>query len=281
MTRVGNLKVVAVAGGGTLFFHAGGARHLPRRVRRADAAVPVIYQETLRALPRAHDRGVRGLRAGPPSRRFSSPGRSGPPGSTAGDLRRAAPRTRGDGPVHDGPRGGGLIAARFVQACPPAIAASSLGAALVDVRPGRAQLVNAIMPLIGMAVGALGTSALVQYAPASAPSRLRDPGGGVRRAGRPPLADARDRGAPHGSAAGPEAPRRGPAAGPDGRWPRSRRPTSRPGCSAASTSPSSPRWWSPRRQPDTVDERRHGRGPDGRGRLRGRPAARPGTRQPT
>jgi MFS family permease len=65
--------------------------------------------------------------------------------------------------VSDG--AGHLIAARIVQGIATGIAASSLGAALVDVDRARGQLVNSLAPLLGMAVGALGTSILVQYAP--------------------------------------------------------------------------------------------------------------------
>ncbi|MFE1599568.1 MFS transporter [Methylobacterium sp. ID0610] len=60
---------------------------------------------------------------------------------------------------------GWLFAARLVQGFATGIAASSLGAALVDIDRGRGQLVNALAPLLGMAMGALGTSALVQYGP--------------------------------------------------------------------------------------------------------------------
>ncbi|MBP1183543.1 MFS transporter [Methylobacterium sp. PvR107] len=65
--------------------------------------------------------------------------------------------------VSDG--AGHLLAARTVQGIATGIAASSLGAALVDVDRARGQLVNSLAPLLGMAVGALGTSILVQYAP--------------------------------------------------------------------------------------------------------------------
>lgn len=60
---------------------------------------------------------------------------------------------------------GWLIAARFIQGVATGVAASSLGAALIDVDRVRGQFVNAVMPLLGMGVGALGTSALVQYGP--------------------------------------------------------------------------------------------------------------------
>jgi MFS family permease len=59
----------------------------------------------------------------------------------------------------------GLLLARIVQGIATGIAAASIGAALVDVDRVRGQLVNSLAPLLGMAVGALGTSALVQFAP--------------------------------------------------------------------------------------------------------------------
>lgn len=58
-----------------------------------------------------------------------------------------------------------LIAARIVQGLATGAAASSIGAALIDVDPVRGSVTNSIAPLAGMAVGAMGTSALVQYAP--------------------------------------------------------------------------------------------------------------------
>ncbi|MET7243897.1 MFS transporter [Methylobacterium sp. EM32] len=60
---------------------------------------------------------------------------------------------------------GWLVVARIVQGLATGIAAASLGAALVDVDRTRGPIVNAVAPLAGMAVGALGTSALIQYAP--------------------------------------------------------------------------------------------------------------------
>lgn len=63
----------------------------------------------------------------------------------------------------DGPNW--LIAARIVQGLATGIAGASLGAALIDVDRARGQLINSIAPLSGMAVGALGTSALIQYGP--------------------------------------------------------------------------------------------------------------------
>ncbi|WP_454848123.1 MFS transporter [Rhizobium binxianense] len=63
----------------------------------------------------------------------------------------------------DGP--GWLIAARIVQGLATGIAGASLGAALIDVDRARGQIINSIAPLSGMAAGALGTSALIQYGP--------------------------------------------------------------------------------------------------------------------
>ncbi|KRD49355.1 MFS transporter [Ensifer sp. ENS10] len=60
---------------------------------------------------------------------------------------------------------GWLIAARIVQGLATGVAGASIGAALVDVDHVRGQLVNSLAPLIGLAVGALGTSALIQYGP--------------------------------------------------------------------------------------------------------------------
>ncbi|MGI4985602.1 MAG: MFS transporter [Janthinobacterium lividum] len=65
---------------------------------------------------------------------------------------------------------GMLIAARVVQGFATGMAASVLGAATLDVDRRRGPLLNGVAPLVGMAVGALGSSMLVQYAPA--PLRL-------------------------------------------------------------------------------------------------------------
>jgi len=64
---------------------------------------------------------------------------------------------------------GVLLAARVVQGIATGAAMTTLGAALVDLNPphapGRAGLINGIAPVAGLAVGALGTGALVQFAP--------------------------------------------------------------------------------------------------------------------
>ena len=63
-----------------------------------------------------------------------------------------------------------LLLARTLQGIATGIAFSTLGATLVDLNPphspGRAGLVNGVAPISGLALGALGCGALVQYAPA-------------------------------------------------------------------------------------------------------------------
>src|SRR3989441_4308489 len=63
-----------------------------------------------------------------------------------------------------------LLLARAVQGIATGIAFSTLGATLVDLNPphspGRAGLVNGVAPISGLAMGALGCGALVQFAPA-------------------------------------------------------------------------------------------------------------------
>jgi len=63
----------------------------------------------------------------------------------------------------------GLVAARIAQGIATGVAFSTLGAMLVDLNPahspGRAGLVNAIAPISGLALGALGSGALVEFAP--------------------------------------------------------------------------------------------------------------------
>lgn len=58
-----------------------------------------------------------------------------------------------------------LFAARIVQGLATGIATSVLSAALIDLHTERGALVNSVAPMLGMAVGALGTSALVQFSP--------------------------------------------------------------------------------------------------------------------
>jgi MFS family permease len=63
-----------------------------------------------------------------------------------------------------------LLLARLAQGIATGAAFSTLGATLVDLNPprspGRAGLVNGIAPVSGIALGALGSGALVQFAPA-------------------------------------------------------------------------------------------------------------------
>jgi len=63
-----------------------------------------------------------------------------------------------------------LLIARLLQGIATGAAMTTLGATLVDLdpphAPGRAGVVNGIAPLGGLAVGALGCGALVQFAPA-------------------------------------------------------------------------------------------------------------------
>jgi hypothetical protein len=59
----------------------------------------------------------------------------------------------------------GLILARVLQGVATGIATSALGAAMLDNDAQQGPLLNSITPMFGMALGALGTSALVAYAP--------------------------------------------------------------------------------------------------------------------
>jgi MFS family permease len=63
-----------------------------------------------------------------------------------------------------------LLVARVAQGIATGAAFSTLGAMLVDLNPphapGRAGLVNSVAPISGLALGALGCGALVQFAPA-------------------------------------------------------------------------------------------------------------------
>ncbi|EGH01434.1 major facilitator transporter [Pseudomonas amygdali pv. aesculi str. 0893_23] len=58
-----------------------------------------------------------------------------------------------------------LMAARLLQGFATGLAASALGAALLDSDSVKGPLINSISPMLGMAVGALGTALLVQFAP--------------------------------------------------------------------------------------------------------------------
>jgi MFS family permease len=63
-----------------------------------------------------------------------------------------------------------LLLARLAQGIATGAAFSTLGATLVDLNPpqspGRAGLINGVAPVSGIALGALGSGALVQFAPA-------------------------------------------------------------------------------------------------------------------
>lgn len=65
---------------------------------------------------------------------------------------------------------GWLLAARVLQGVATGIATSALGAGLLDLHRERGALVNAVAPMVGLGVGALVTSALVQFA--AAPTQL-------------------------------------------------------------------------------------------------------------
>ncbi|MCE0766343.1 MFS transporter [Pseudonocardia kujensis] len=63
-----------------------------------------------------------------------------------------------------------LSVARFLQGVATGVAMTTLGAALVDLEspaaPGRAGVVNSVAPTTGLALGALGCGALVEFGPA-------------------------------------------------------------------------------------------------------------------
>lgn len=66
-----------------------------------------------------------------------------------------------------------LYVARTIQGVATGLATASVASALIDLqgnRQGRGALANAVTPTFGLALGALGAGALVQYAPA--PTRL-------------------------------------------------------------------------------------------------------------
>lgn len=58
---------------------------------------------------------------------------------------------------------GWLLAARLLQGVATGIATATVSAGLIDLHRERGALLNGIAPLLGMAVGVLSTSALVQY----------------------------------------------------------------------------------------------------------------------
>ncbi|QEY76003.1 MFS transporter [Pseudomonas denitrificans (nom. rej.)] len=56
-----------------------------------------------------------------------------------------------------------LILARLLQGFATGIATSVLGAAMLDIDRERGPLINSVAPMLGMAMGALGSSTLVQF----------------------------------------------------------------------------------------------------------------------
>ena len=58
-----------------------------------------------------------------------------------------------------------LVAARVLQGVATALATASLGAILIDLHHELGALTNSMAPMTGMAIGALGATALVQLAP--------------------------------------------------------------------------------------------------------------------
>lgn len=58
-----------------------------------------------------------------------------------------------------------LVAARIVQGIATGAASGAIGATLVDANKVTGPIVNSIAPLLGMAAGALGAGALVQFGP--------------------------------------------------------------------------------------------------------------------
>lgn len=59
-----------------------------------------------------------------------------------------------------------LLAARTLQGAATGIATSALGAGLVDLHREHGSLINSVAPMLGLGVGGLGASILVQFAPA-------------------------------------------------------------------------------------------------------------------
>ena len=58
-----------------------------------------------------------------------------------------------------------LVGARLLQGAATGLATASVGAALLDLHRERGALINGISPMIGMAAGALGSTALLVHAP--------------------------------------------------------------------------------------------------------------------
>lgn len=60
---------------------------------------------------------------------------------------------------------GWLVGARLLQGAATGLATASVGAALLDLHRERGALINGLSPMIGMAAGALGSTALLVHAP--------------------------------------------------------------------------------------------------------------------
>ena len=56
-----------------------------------------------------------------------------------------------------------LLAARVLQGVATGVMTSAVSASLLDLNPAKGSLVNSVAPLFGMAVGAVGSAALVQF----------------------------------------------------------------------------------------------------------------------
>ena len=90
-----------------------------------------------------------------------------------------------------------LFAARALSGASAGTATSAGGAALIDLQPegsGRAPVVTSAATLLGLAAGALGTGALVQYGPGAHPPGLVAAARRVRRRRRGRAGDPGDRG---------------------------------------------------------------------------------------
>ncbi len=108
---------------------------------------------------------------------------------------------------------GWLLAARLVQGLATGIATSALSAGLLDLHRDRGALINSVAPMIGMAIGALGTSLLVLRACAHTVG-VRNAAARIRVAGVGGGLSAGDRAAPKRRLAVAEAEHRDPAASP-------------------------------------------------------------------
>ena len=110
---------------------------------------------------------------------------------------------------------GWLVGARLLQGAATGLATASVGAALLDLHRERGALINGISPMIGMAAGALGSTALLVHAPDPLHTvyalLLALPAGAGAAVAR-----ARDRDAPRRRLGQPASPHHRAAAGPQG-----------------------------------------------------------------